>query len=608
MSSIHICSYVAVCTQKSVQMKKLHMLTVRLVFVITVLLLLLPPQSVQSQNRTMVDSMLQEVSVQHDSNVVKTYINLYRVYYSVDLDSAAIFARRALAIGSQSSEAITQARAYNIVGIYHSHTSTYDSAIWYFQVARNHFKEAGDQLWELNAGNNIATMLLEQGDLEGALAEQTNILTRKLDLGMEGEDVASAYWNIGNILLDLDKVGEAKAYYEKSLVIYQQLGYEADVIDLQFQLAGVYEKQGSLSKAKELFLKCAVFAKEHGQQNALAEVYDHLGDIEMVQGSYKEAEDYLLSGLSMALQNGDRKLPGQFYRRLTDLYMITDQLGEAEKYALLSMQNAAEVGRSKKIITDYLNLSEIYERQGKLQLALDYHKQYAIQQDSIFGIEKLNAINDLQLELERAKKQQEIELLKEKEKRSTLQKRGMAVGLVGLALLSGLLVYAMRQRLIKNKLAKEKVDQQLRFSEEELQRKKQELTAYAMQLAHKNELLSGIKNDVQDLSVESSKRKSVQRIVNTIHINQNDDETWEGFRTRFQAVHQDFEVTIKKSYPAVSNNELRLMSLLKMKLSNKEIANILNISNDGIKKARYRLRKKLGMEREESLEDLILSL
>lgn len=63
-----------------------------------------------------------------------------------------------------------------------------------------------------------------------------------------------------------------------------------------------------------------------------------------------------------------------------------------------------------------------------------------------------------------------------------------------------------------------------------------------------------------------------------------------------------------RSYPEVSNNDLRLMSLLKLNLSSKEIANILNISVEGVKKARYRLRKKLNLNTEESPQELVIEL
>jgi DNA-binding CsgD family transcriptional regulator len=65
---------------------------------------------------------------------------------------------------------------------------------------------------------------------------------------------------------------------------------------------------------------------------------------------------------------------------------------------------------------------------------------------------------------------------------------------------------------------------------------------------------------------------------------------------------------VKARFPDITANELRLLALLKMNLSSKEIANILNISQEGIKKARYRLRKKLNIATEDSLQDLVLSL
>jgi DNA-binding CsgD family transcriptional regulator len=79
-------------------------------------------------------------------------------------------------------------------------------------------------------------------------------------------------------------------------------------------------------------------------------------------------------------------------------------------------------------------------------------------------------------------------------------------------------------------------------------------------------------------------------------------------RTSVEDVHKDFNSKVMRNYPDVTNNDLRLMSLLKMNLSSKEIANILNISIDGVKKARYRLRKKLNLSTEDSLQELVINL
>ena len=98
------------------------------------------------------------------------------------------------------------------------------------------------------------------------------------------------------------------------------------------------------------------------------------------------------------------------------------------------------------------------------------------------------------------------------------------------------------------------------------------------------------------------------KMANTIKFNLQDEKSWANFSRFFDEVHQGFNEAVKKNYPDVSPNELRLMALLKMNLTSKEIASILNISHDGIKKARYRLRKKLNISSDESLSDLIISI
>jgi DNA-binding CsgD family transcriptional regulator len=83
---------------------------------------------------------------------------------------------------------------------------------------------------------------------------------------------------------------------------------------------------------------------------------------------------------------------------------------------------------------------------------------------------------------------------------------------------------------------------------------------------------------------------------------------WDQFRNYFEAMHKNFNSNLMRNYPNVSYYNLSLMSLLKMNLSSKEIANILNISLGRVKKARYRLRKKLNLSKEDALQELVIEL
>ena len=173
---------------------------------------------------------------------------------------------------------------------------------------------------------------------------------------------------------------------------------------------------------------------------------------------------------------------------------------------------------------------------------------------------------------------------------------------MGIGLLLSLIgFYAVRQRMKRNKLEKEKVDVELEF-------KKKELTTHALNLARKNETLENLKLKAQELREKENMGVGYNQLIRSINFDLQDDNNWENFSRYFEEVHKDFNSNVTKKYPEVTPNELRLMALLKMNLSSKEIANILNISIPGIKKARQRLRKKMNLSSKDSLENAVLSI
>ena len=84
-------------------------------------------------------------------------------------------------------------------------------------------------------------------------------------------------------------------------------------------------------------------------------------------------------------------------------------------------------------------------------------------------------------------------------------------------------------------------------------------------------------------------------------------EDWEKFEIHFDQVHEDFLKKIRKKYPELTPKDLRLCAYLKMNLSSKEIAPILNISVRGVEISRYRLRKKMNLPRDANLNDFMMN-
>ena len=147
--------------------------------------------------------------------------------------------------------------------------------------------------------------------------------------------------------------------------------------------------------------------------------------------------------------------------------------------------------------------------------------------------------------------------------------------------------------------------------EYDLQHKSQEMANLMINFVRKNEMLTEIKSEI--IKVASSLRgegaregKQLLLVINSkIDSNIQSDEVLKRIEDQFDLIHNNFMKRLHVRHPDLSNNERMMCAYLKMNLSTKEIAPLLNISVRGVETIRYRLRKKFGLEREDSLTDYL---
>ncbi|WP_255068230.1 triple tyrosine motif-containing protein [Lacihabitans sp. LS3-19] len=139
--------------------------------------------------------------------------------------------------------------------------------------------------------------------------------------------------------------------------------------------------------------------------------------------------------------------------------------------------------------------------------------------------------------------------------------------------------------------------------EKDIIRKSEELANSTMVLIKKNELLSQIKEEVTDKVKEKS--DSILRLIEK-NISTNSD--WKVFESNFNQVHESFLKKLQQDFPMLSHGDLKLAAYLRMNLSTKEIAQLLNITARSVELKRYRLRKKLNITSDENLNDLMMRI
>ncbi len=148
-----------------------------------------------------------------------------------------------------------------------------------------------------------------------------------------------------------------------------------------------------------------------------------------------------------------------------------------------------------------------------------------------------------------------------------------------------------------------------------LQYKTQELSGSVLNIIRKNEILDEVKKRAIGVSkaIDENKDKPIlkQKIYNLIaQIDSTfeKDKDFDVFQSNFDIVHQDFFKQLDARYPNLSRNDKVMCAYLKMNLSTKEIAPLLNISVRGVEVSRYRLRKKLELDRDVNLNEYMQNL
>lgn len=143
----------------------------------------------------------------------------------------------------------------------------------------------------------------------------------------------------------------------------------------------------------------------------------------------------------------------------------------------------------------------------------------------------------------------------------------------------------------------------------EIDYKNQELTSSAMHLIQKNQLLATIKSTLKTISSEEKSKAlntQLSRLIKSIERDLENGNQWEQFSENFDQVHGNFITRLKEMYPTLTPQEIKFAAYIRMNLNTKEIANLLGISVRGVEIGRYRVRKKLNLERKDNLSDYLI--
>lgn len=481
-------------------------------------------------------------------------------------------------------------------------------AVMLLQESIRIYDSLNDKEGKARVINNLGIAWSQIGSFENSLA----CYTQALNWYIKNKDTtkqAHVYMGLGMTYQQLKKFDEALIAHKKALEIFTGEKDERMMADAGLNLGGAYRLIGNYSEA-EVYLKRSL---DYYQKNqiifGMAVATNNLAQLYKSKGDFKNAFVWYDKALPLIRQIQNTWAEATVYLDLSDINYQKAHWNEA----LSNLANAERLntpendpGLQSQI---FLLYSNIYDTLQQNHLALDFFKRYTALKDTLASAEKTKVIEELSIRYETEKKGTENNLLKSEIQVHKLR-QWMLTALALAALLTAIFLAGIfirkRKQLILNKI---KSEQDALVAKEEMVILSQALTSKALHLASGAEKKAAFAEKLAALVpfINEEGQNVLQNLADEF-IKPIEDNLWEEFEKYFEKMHPAFLAKLTVRFPDMTPNDRKICAMVRLDLSTKEIALMLNRSIRTIESAKYQIRKKLGIADDQNLTSFLLLL
>lgn len=415
--------------------------------------------------------------------------------------------------------------------------------------------------------------------------------------------LASTYVQMGAIMDDLGDNDLALKYLRLGSENYLRAGNRTcetkNRLNVSNQLYKLGKKDDAMRMLRQLMRDPVALADTGFIVNVMASIYgvSDQKDTTLLRRAYRmsmmERSPHLIA-LS-AINLGTHMMRQRRYSEAVDFFMA-------------ALRQSRYVGNAT-LAPALHELSEAYRHLGRTDSAYVYLMRYEATKDSMASHNKLLIVE--KMESLKAIKLHEAEFAKVNAY-ATMLKCVTAIVIVVSLLVLG---FILRLHIIekRKKSAKEEENRKLVARNLEmlsqLDTKNRELTSNTIIVSERNQALEDLKDDIKTLCRDGKlSGEEENRLLKKINGKLGSPMLWQTFKIHFEEVCPMFFSTLKNRCPSLTERELRLCAYVRIGISTKEIAQMLSVLPETVNTTRYRIRKKIGLGKDCSLEDYLRGL
>ena len=480
----------------------------------------------------------------------------------------------------------------------------------------------GDSMAE--ATMNLSKVYKITGDLKLAMKHYFSVLRffeEKKDALKQGQVLGS----IANVYMDMDQVQQSKHYF--SLCLDKLRFFPANYLygDALNNLGTIFYEEKKYDSALVYFERARKVYQKAKKADAVAASYENIG----VTQVYLNDVDEGFKNLHIAGKMFDNlHLKKDKVNVLLDMgqaFIAVGSIDSAKLYLLSGLELSTEIGYTYGQKLSLLKLYDSNHKEGNFKKALYWFEKYVELKKSLDSKDLKENLQELEVKYQTVKKEKEIIELKDRELIEKANSRFLNMVIVAIVIFVLLLILILwfkrkkdlqvhHQKLLvvekEKALAEAKIkEHQLHENqlETEIEFKTKQLASHALNMLQKNKILQDISTSISDMMKSSDEKgkANLKNIKRELQQGLNVEKDWDLFKLYFEQINKNFFINLRNINPRLTSNDYRLCALIKLNMSVKEMAAVLNISVYSLKNARYRLKKKLGLKSDDDLNNFI---
>lgn len=365
-----------------------------------------------------------------------------------------------------------------------------------------------------------------------------------------------------------------------------------------------YQKQMQYDSAIYYYELAHHNAKEMGNEFWATLTMGNRAYCHYLAGNYDEALPPLLQDFELSVQWGEVSSAVNAAMIIAAIYVEKNNLAEAAKYLDYGIKHQSFLDARQKI-SYYKSLNQISRQKGDYRQAISYLDSVQKYKDIAAITNNDGIIKNAELKLYLEKHKYELELLESEKSRQITLRNAVLIIISLMGIIAGLWFFNIH---LKRKRALELAEQAKVDAFRELEQAKKELSNFTAVIKEKNELIQSVKSELgalEQLNYGEERIKNINELLNSSILTEDD---WREFKLLFDRVYPGFFVRLQEKLPNLTQAEVRLISLMKLNMNQKDMAYMLGVGYDAIRKVKQRLNAKISGQDESTLEEIVESI